>query len=140
MKKYILDTSVVIKWFNKYDESDLEKALNLRYEILESKCLITIPDLLFYELGNALKYGAHFSIKEIREAVNSVFEMEFDVKTIDKTVMERAIEIGFKHNVTIYDAYFLALSQTENKPFVTADYKFIERIKSFKNVIRLADI
>ena len=38
------------------------------------------------------------------------------------------------------DAYFLALSQLESKPFVTADYKFSSRIKGFKNIVNLTEI
>lgn len=29
MTRYVLDTSVVIKWFSQTDEPDIEKALNL---------------------------------------------------------------------------------------------------------------
>ena len=46
----------------------------------------------------------------------------------------------FKCNVTVYDAYFLALSRLESKPFVTADYKFTRRIKGFKDIVNLTEI
>ena len=51
MKTYVLDTSVIIKWFSEYDEDDLDKALTLRNIIVEDKCSITVPDLIFYELA-----------------------------------------------------------------------------------------
>jgi predicted nucleic acid-binding protein len=58
--------------------------------------------------------------------------MGFEIRKIESDIMEYAIDIAFKFNVSIYDAYFLALSQTINMPFITADYKFAERVKSFR--------
>lgn len=140
MKVYVLDTSVVIKWFSEYDEDDLDKALGLRHEILEGKCSVTVPDLLFYELANALRYNNQFRAKDVKDAINSVIDMGLDLRGIDAAVTGHAIEIAFKFNVTFYDAYFLALSQMENMPFVTADYKFVDRVKGFKNIIKLSEV
>lgn len=138
MKEYVLDTSVVIKWFSEYDEDDLQKALDLRYKILEGKCYIVVPDLVFYELSNALRYNPHFTADDVKDAVNTVMDMGFDVKGIDNETVERAVEIAFQYNVSVYDAYFLALSRKEKKPIVTADYRFYEKVKKLKNIIRLS--
>jgi predicted nucleic acid-binding protein len=140
MNRFVLDTSVVVKWFSEYDEDDLDKALRLRNGILERRCSVTVPDLIFYELANALRYNPRFLVEDVKDAMDSVINMEFDVKGIEPDVMTSAIEIGFKFNVTLYDAYFMALSQKENMPFVTADYKFAKRVKGFKNLIRLHEI
>jgi len=53
--------------------------------------------------------------------------------------MEEAISLAFKHEVTVYDAYFLALAKKEGKPFITADYRFMGRVKGFREIIRLSD-
>lgn len=53
--------------------------------------------------------------------------------------LARAIEIAYKDHVTLYDTYFFALAQIENKPKVTADYRFVERMKGNKNIIKLSD-
>ena len=51
MKK-ILDTSVIVKWFVK--EEDSPEALQYLQEFRQGGIAIIIPTLLFYELGNAL--------------------------------------------------------------------------------------
>lgn len=139
MKKLVLDTSVIVKWFSE-DEDDAEYANKLRRQILEGLCDIIIPDLLFYELANALRHNPNFTAEDVQTSLDSVFDMEFDIRKVDSSVMAAAIDIAFKFNVTIYDAYFLALSQLESKPFVTADYKFTRRIKGFKNIVNLTEI
>lgn len=103
-------------------------------------CDIIIPDLLFYELANALRHNPSFTPEDVKAALDSVFDMEFDIRKVDSSVIAVAIDIAFKFDVTVYDAYFLALSQLESKPFVTADYKFTRRIKGFKDVVKLTEI
>lgn len=139
MKKLVLDTSVIVKWFCE-DEDDAECANKLRRQILEGFCDVIIPDLLFYELANALRHNPNFTAEDVLAAVDSVFNMEFDIRKVDSSVIAAAIDIAFTCNVTVYDAYFLALSQLERKPFVTADYKFARRIKGFKDIVHLTEI
>ncbi|MBN2373216.1 type II toxin-antitoxin system VapC family toxin [bacterium] len=138
MIRYVLDTSVVVKWFSESDEDDLKASLNLRHQILERKCSIVVPDLLFYEIANALRYNPSFTEDDIKKAVNTLFDMDFDVKNIDPVAMELAIEIAVRNDVTIYDACFLALSELEKISFITADYKFLKNIRGFNNIMRLS--
>ncbi len=55
MINYVLDTSVVIKWFSQKDEDDLKKALKIRETYVDKICSIIVPELLFYEMANALR-------------------------------------------------------------------------------------
>ncbi len=96
--------------------------------------LFIVPELLFYELANALRYNPNFSPKDVNEALHSVFDMGLEVRKVDRKVMEQATTIAFKYNITFYDAYFLALSRKEEKPFITADYKFAEKMKGVNPV------
>ena len=140
MTAYVLDTSVVVKWFSEYNEDDLGESLGLRKAILEGKCSVVVPALMFYELANALRYNPRFDAKDVKTAVNSVMEMGFEVKGIDTETMARAVEIAFKYHTTVYDTYFLALSQTEHEPLVTADYTFVKHLKEFNNIVKLSDL
>jgi len=138
MMRYVIDTSVVVKWFSESDEDDLEASLNLRYRILEKKCSVVVPELLFYEIANALRYNPSFTENDIKKAVTTLFEMGFEVKNIEPTAMELTVEIAVRNNVTVYDACFLALSELEKIPFITADYKFLKNVKGFNNIMRLS--
>jgi predicted nucleic acid-binding protein len=77
-----------------------------------------------------------------KQVVHSVFEMglELEVKGVNEQVMSDAISLAFRHNLTAYDAYFLALSKKEGKPFIMADYRFLGRVKGFRGIIKLSDI
>jgi predicted nucleic acid-binding protein len=140
MRGFVLDTSVVLKWFSEFGENDLPQAIQLRQALLEGSVLFTVPELLFYELANALRYNPSLSSKDVQEALDSVIDMGLVVKGVDKRVMAEAISIAFKYGVTVYDAYFLALSRIERKPLIIADYKFAEKVKASKEILRLSDL
>jgi len=140
MKGFVLDTSVVLKWFSEFGENDLPQAFQLRQALLDGSVTFTVPELLFYELSNALRYNPSLSSKDVQEALDSVMDMGFVVKGVDKRVMADAISIAFRYGVTVYDAYFLALARTERKPLIIADYKFVERVKASKEIMRLSGL
>jgi predicted nucleic acid-binding protein len=91
-------------------------------------------------MANALRYNPNLSAKDVNQALESVLDMEFEVRRVDKKSMQDAISIAFKYNITVYDAYFIALSRVEGKPLITADYRLAERVKSLKGITKLLDI
>lgn len=137
MKGYVLDTSVIIKWFSSAGEPDLASALRLRDAIIAGNCAVALPDLLFPELASALRYNPNFTGDDVKDAVHSVLDMDFAVFPPGASLMDRAVEIAFDSDVTVYDATFLALAEMEGMQFVTADYRFVERLRDKGNVIRL---
>ncbi len=140
MRGFVLDTSVILKWFSEFEESDLDRALQLRQAMGKGTVFFIVPDLLFYELANALRHNPNLSMKDVEQAVHSVFEMGLEVKGVDQQVMADAISHAFTYNLAVYDAYFLALARKEGKPFITADYRFMDRVKGYRGIIKLSDI
>ena len=140
MKGFVLDTSVVLRWLSEFGENDLFQALQLRQAFLDGLVVFTVPELLSCEMSNALRYNPRLSSKDVQEAVDSVIDMGFLVKGGDKGVIAEAIGIAFRYGVTVYESYFLALSGMERKPLIIADYKFAEKVKPFKRIIKLSDL
>jgi predicted nucleic acid-binding protein len=140
MRGFVLDTSVVLKWFSESGEGDLDQALKLRQSMRDGNVFFVVPDLMFYELANALRHNPNFSKEDVGQAIHSVLEMGFEVQGVEAGVVEEAISLSYKHKVTVYDSYFLALSKREGKPFITADYRFMGRVKDFREIIRLSDV
>ena len=50
--KYILDTSVIIKWYSHENEDDLDQAMLFYQQVKENKVIIISLDLLVFELLN----------------------------------------------------------------------------------------
>jgi predicted nucleic acid-binding protein len=139
MKEFVLDTSVVLKWFSEFGENDLDRSLQLRTTLLNGSVFLVVPELLFYELANALRYNPRFSPKDVEGAVSSVLDMGLDVRAVEQETLREAINLAYRYNGTVYDTYFLALSIREGKPLITADYKFTEKLKGVKGIIKLSE-
>ncbi|MEM4186383.1 MAG: type II toxin-antitoxin system VapC family toxin [Candidatus Caldarchaeum sp.] len=69
-EKIVLDASVVVKWFTKEKYSMQALAVKTKYEAGEVD--IVAPQLLIYEVVNALRYNPAFGSDELRRAVHDL--------------------------------------------------------------------
>lgn len=123
----ILDASVVIKWFS--EEEFTDKALEIRERIRMGEERVIVPDLLLYELANALKYNPSFDANDIGDALASIFDMDMDIVTPILDTLNSAVTLAFEHNLTVYDAFYVALAKETELTFITADRRLCERVR-----------
>jgi predicted nucleic acid-binding protein len=138
MKALVIDTSVVVKWFSR--EADTPAALALRDALYRGDLRILAPDLLLYELANALRFHPRFSQDEVSAAAASVQDLGIEFAAADPDLLRRAVELAFRFMTTVYDACFLAMADLRGVPLVSADEKLIAQAKDFTGVIRLSDL
>ena len=124
---YVLDASVVLKWF--LQEKDTESALNLKQKYLARYYNLAFPDLILYELPNALRYNKSFSAHTAYEAIENLISLGVDIVVPTTSMIRNALEIAYKKNITFYDAAYVSLAQGLGYDFITADEKLYRRIK-----------
>jgi len=122
----VLDASVVLKWF--VDEEDSDQSLRLREEFYRRKREIIVPDLLLFEVANALRYNPSFTAEEIEEAMKTLFDMGIEIITPTYSLLAKAIELAKSLDVTCYDAAYLALAEELGFEFITADEKLCRKV------------
>lgn len=132
------DSSVVIKWFSQ--EEGTEIALKIRKNFLEGKINIVVPDIQIYEIANALRYNRVFQERDVKGAIKSLIDLGLNIFVPTKDVIEKAVEVSFKYNVSFYDAYFVALARTLNFLFVTADEKLYDKLSTLEFVKLLKNL
>ena len=135
---FVLDSSVIIKWFSNEEETQI--ALKLRENYVKGNLSITCPDLVIYETANALRFNKHLKENDVKNSVNSLLLMGINIIVPTKNVIECAISIAFQYNITLYDSYFVALAQELNFKYVTADEKLYDKIKKLGFVRLLKNI
>ncbi|MBO3809912.1 MAG: type II toxin-antitoxin system VapC family toxin [Candidatus Brockarchaeota archaeon] len=124
MVKVVSDASVVVKWF--IQEKESEKALKLRDMHVSGQLDIAAPELLFFEVLNALKSSRLFSEEELKTAANSLLNYRVELRPLNKQLAEKTVEIAVKTNLTIYDAAYVALALDLDTVLYTADGKIVE--------------
>ena len=128
----ILDASVVVKWFS--EEEYTEKALAIRERIRMGEERVIVPDLLLYELANALKYNPSFDANDVSDALTSIFDMDLEIVTPTPEIINLAVALAFEYNITVYDAFYIALAKDLELTFITADRRLCERVRGLDYV------
>jgi predicted nucleic acid-binding protein len=121
---FVVDTSVVIKWFSEEEQTDA--ALRVRRSHLDDAIDVFVPDLLLYELSNALRYNPNFDANDVRAAVESIFAVNFEIVVPAPELLANALETAHETDLTVYDATYVALAKALGSTFVTADEEIAE--------------
>lgn len=117
-EKKVVDASVVIKWF--VNEQGSNAATELRNNHIKGDAFLIVPDLLFIEVLNALRYKGATS-KELSEVNEALWEMQFHVEKMNPFLLEKSIQVALQYKLTLYDALYVAIAQTFGLPLVTED-------------------
>ncbi len=123
----ILDASVAVKWFTQEEHHD--KAITIRDKFIKGEIEIIVPDLILYELANALRYNPNFNSKDVEDSIQSILDLELTITTPMPSILQKAIETAFAKDITIYDSVYMALAQNLNCKLITADRRLYDEVK-----------
>jgi predicted nucleic acid-binding protein len=132
-KVVVLDSSVVIKWFRQ-EEVLADMALLWRERFLNGSALVVVPDLMAYEIANALAYKQDLSTEQVQGAARSLFDMELEWAGPSAALSERAIELARTYGISVYDGVFVALAESLSARLITADRRLVDRLSTLKFV------
>jgi predicted nucleic acid-binding protein len=132
----VLDASVIVKWYS--EEEDSDKALEIRDHFFKGKMKVLVPDLLFYEVANALRYNQVLSEDEITSAIEDLYEIGFERMIMDKSLLIKTVSLAMKSDISVYDASYVSLAEQTECKYITADLKVTEKCQD-KNIILLSN-
>ena len=121
----IIDASVALKWLVPEEGSDRAEALLRRIDL-------TGPTLIHAEVANGLSKKARRGELGDNPDLGILIEsLASFVQTIDEVpVMARALQYAAALNHSIYDCVYLALAEQLDRELVTADVKFLNKVKA----------
>jgi len=132
-QKKIIDASVIVKWF--LNEKDSDKALKIREDHILGKITLIVPELMFLEVTNALRYKK-LDQDKLSYTNKSLWKYQFKIQNLNEDLLKKATSIAIKYNITIYDSLYIALAQTHKTSMITAD----KALYKIPNVIALEKI
>lgn len=127
--KWVIDTSVVVKWFYGGNEELLHQSDKLLADVTDWRIRVTAPDILVYELSNALLLGKKLSIVETQRHLREFFKLPIEIIPIDTSLIHETVAIAQQNGISIYDASFVALANLTDSLLITADPKHHGKIK-----------
>ncbi len=128
-KVFIVDASVAIKWFS--PEESRDKALQIRDDFINELIEIAVPELLFYEVANALRYSRVLRVGDVRGAVSALLDMQLTMHTLHKELLNEAVDMAYNYGITVYDAVYLALAKRLNSRLYTVDRELVRKASKY---------
>ena len=135
-KTLVLDASVIVKWYS--EEEDTEKALRIRDLFCQNKTNIIVPDLMFYEIANVVRYARGIFDKEKEAILNNIVLLNLDVVSVSRYNLVKSLSLALKYDITVYDAVYLVIASQKKAVYVTADEKLKKKV-ALKNVMLLSE-
>lgn len=123
----VVDASIVVKWF--VLEEDSEKAIEIRDKYVTGEIKLIAPEIMIFEVLNALYYKGLFSINELKEISEALDAFSFELYPLEGEYSRKTIEIAYENSITIYDASYIALAVLKSAHIYTADIKLKEKLK-----------
>ncbi|OGK51492.1 hypothetical protein A2966_01390 [Candidatus Roizmanbacteria bacterium RIFCSPLOWO2_01_FULL_41_22] len=121
MKVYVLDTSVVIKWYNRKAEKHVNQALSILNDLKENKINIVIPSLLIVELVNVFIKGKQLKASVIQDLTTSFFSLPLIMKEPTSELISQIPAISHQYKLTAYDSLYIAQALNENCQLISGD-------------------
>jgi predicted nucleic acid-binding protein len=95
---------------------------------------------LLWELANALTLGRKLKPADVSEALAHLRGLDLDLKSVQWSTLQSAVEIATAVDATVYDAYYLALALESGGVLVTADEKFFHKTRRYPGVVSLTQL
>ena len=134
----VLDASIATKWF--VEEEDSDKALVLRDGHRDGRIILTAPDLLVYEVVNALNYNPKVSGDRLTAAVRGLLDLELDLVPPAAEYAAQIARMARKFSISAYDASYAALTAIMGVDMVTADKRLYDKLHRSVRVLLVRDL
>jgi len=137
---YVLDASVIVKWFLHHQEADRDKALALRDLHVAGRSKIHIPRLALLEVLNAIRFNSKADEEDGATALETLHDLQLEINSGDINVLRKTNAIAWAYKITIYDALYVALAEQIGYPLITADEVMVKKMKGHSMVVPLREI
>ena len=129
MVTWVLDTSVVAKWF--LSESGTDRAEKYLKALDGGAARVVVPSSLYYELGNIFWVRRRDRLTEqiALQMWLELLELPLDV-TDWHELLPQSISSAYRLGITTYDAVFVVLAQQLGCDFITDDQALWKNTRS----------
>jgi predicted nucleic acid-binding protein len=128
--KYVLDSSVALKWV--LPEADSARAIRLRDEYKNGLHELLAPDLFLPEIANALAAAERQGRIKTGESAIFLHDILRAAPALHPTppLLLRAMAVAIALRRAVYDCIYIALAEAEGCELVTADEQFARGLRA----------
>lgn len=125
MTHLLVDTSVLIKWFHRQGERDVEPARLLRSAHVNAEIDAHMLDLATYEFGNVLTRSLRWPAGEVADQLDDLHAIMGATLALSGSGRRHAAVLAETHALTFYDGSWAAAAQQLGVSLVSADRQLL---------------
>ena len=125
MTRLLIDTSVLIKWFHRDGESELEQARALRSAHVTGELDAHMLDLATYEVGNVLTRALRWPAADVADQLDDLHAILGPPLVMTPVWLRRAAKLAHIHSLSFYDASWAATAAELGMPLISADRRLL---------------
>ena len=137
---YVVDASVLVKWFLYQQEADRDRALALRELHISGRSTLHVPEFALLEVLNAIRFAPKAKEEDGELALEALQDLHLVTKPPGSDLLRKANAIAWAYQITIYDALYVALAEQVGYPLITADDAMAERLQGHSIVVPLREL
>jgi predicted nucleic acid-binding protein len=103
-------------------------ALRLRNDYVDRTVDIASPDLLPYEVLNALRCDPSLGERQLKEIATALDKYSLWLAPLEGELADMSVENSMRHGISVYDSAYISLGQIREAPVYTADQRLINRV------------
>jgi predicted nucleic acid-binding protein len=129
VSEFVLDASFALRWC--FEDEATAETEALLTALQNQEALAWVPGIWRYEILNGLGKGV---VRE-RLSRSKAFLLwqellALPIHTVEVPIDERLLELSIQHNLAVYDASYLSLTQSRQLPMATVDGKLQKTTES----------
>ena len=132
MQRFVLDSSVILKWLDQKNEERVRESEVLLKELVVNKIEVRVPELAKYEIGNTLLLKKQLTFDQVWEVFNFLYGLPIKFISETKELAGLTYKFGQEWKMTYYDAAFVALAKLTGATLVTDNPKHQAQVKGVK--------
>ena len=117
---YVVDASVVAKWFNRGEDFQKESDV-LRRAWVNDELQLQSPSHLPFEVANSIWKNPNVSARKARSLTKALVEIAPKLHNLTEGMAEQAMLIARRRRITFYDASYLTLAKLLSVQLITVD-------------------
>jgi predicted nucleic acid-binding protein len=121
----VSDANVALKWFHAEGEEEVAEARALVAAHRERTAALSVLDLTFYEVGNALLRGRTGAGADQVAAVLEALDAICPTVRLEPEERRLAAELAERHDLTLYDAAYAAVARSRGATLATLDRELL---------------
>ena len=131
MLKAVIDASIVLKWFSEEREEAVNQARQIYQFLRDNKIAFYAPQFLLVETLNILAKKKQISPALQKKAMRLLTTSGITFTSLSPQNTISLVAVIKKHDLTAYDALYIALAQEKKCRLLTVDVQLLTIPRSF---------